>query len=178
MRSWERSFQNERLGFRIEFLRFLLGFMIRLSPPHFYGNETYGKRKVCHYELEYIVSSRNGYIITDQIPVPVSFEDILFRYPGMEVEGIGIYHSVFVEFDLNPMAEESDTLRKIPPIFHNTKEICVNEEWFSRLHLFNKEDDCMGLWWKAEILQVLFSLLKEAEKEGRGRRGKRFSCKK
>lgn len=143
-----------------------IGFHDTAHTPHFYSNETYGKRRVCHYELEYIVSSQNGYIITDQIPFSVSFGDVLFRYPGMEVEGIGIYHSIFVEFDLNPLAEESDTLRKIPPIFHNSKGLCVNEEWFSRFHLLNKEDDCMGLWWKAEILQVLFILLKEAEKSG------------
>ena len=93
-----------------------IGYHDTSNRQHTFSDETYGKRVVMHYELEYIVSSRNGYIVTDNIPVPVEAQNILFRYPGMEVEGIGIYHSLFVEFDLNQLAEESDTLKKIPVI--------------------------------------------------------------
>lgn len=66
-----------------------VGYYDTSSVLHTHSRETYGKRTVRHYELEYIVSSQDGYIVTDSIPVPVSKGDLLFRYPGMEVEGIG-----------------------------------------------------------------------------------------
>lgn len=102
-----------------------VGYYDTSSVLHTHSRETYGKRTVRHYELEYIVSSQDGYIVTDSIPVPVSKGDLLFRYPGMEVEGIGIYHSCFIEFDLNEFAEESDTLKRIPVIFHNREELAI-----------------------------------------------------
>ena len=67
-----------------------VGYYDTSSVLHTHSRETYGKRTVRHYELEHIVSSQDGYIVTDSIPVPVSKGDLLFRYPGMEVEGIGI----------------------------------------------------------------------------------------
>lgn len=50
--------------------------------PHFNNNESYGKRTVEHYELEYIVSSRSGYILTDDIPVPTDPGAVFSAFPA------------------------------------------------------------------------------------------------
>ena len=133
---------------------------------HTHSRETYGKRTVRHYELEYIVSSQDGYIVTDSIPVPVSKGDLLFRYPGMEVEGIGIYHSRFIEFDLNEFAEESDTLKRIPVIFHNWEELTAEEAGFCGFRLAADASDAQILLWRADVLRLVACLLKETEKNG------------
>ena len=63
--------------------------------PHLYSSDTYGQRTVAHYEIEYIVSSRSGYILTDSIPIPTEPQSVFFRFPGMVVEGIGVYRSLY-----------------------------------------------------------------------------------
>lgn len=144
-----------------------VGYHDSSCAPHTCGSETYGERTVCHYELESIVSSKNGYIITNAVPIPVFSGDLLFRYPGMRVEGIGIYHSVFVEFDLNERAEESKALEMVPYVFHNREWGGMGEEdWDGCLHLLADASDSQILLWRAEIFRLLAWMLREAEQNG------------
>ncbi len=142
-----------------------IGYHDTSNRQHTFSDETYGKRVVMHYELEYIVSSRNGYIVTDNIPVPVEAQNILFRYPGMEVEGIGIYHSLFVEFDLNQLAEESDTLKKIPVILKNEENRIGDRKLFEQLFLPSNASNVQLLLWRSDIMRMLSYLLREGEQK-------------
>ena len=91
--------------------------------PHLYSSDTYGQRTVAHYEIEYIVSSRSGYILTDSIPIPTEPQSVFFRFPGMVVEGIGVYRSLSVEFDLNetkeiPSSSSNEADKYLLPVRH------------------------------------------------------------
>ena len=66
---------------------------------HTHRSQSYGRRVVRHYEIEYIVFSHSGYILTDGLPLQTIPHTVFVRRPGMEAEGVGVYRSVFVEFD-------------------------------------------------------------------------------
>jgi len=64
-------------------------------PP----NVTYEERIVKWHELEIILWGE-GYIITEGIKIPVKKGDLLFRNPGITVQGISPYHCYLVVFDI------------------------------------------------------------------------------
>ncbi|HEY5583518.1 MAG TPA: AraC family transcriptional regulator [Ruminiclostridium sp.] len=59
----------------------------------------YEERRVKWYELELILWGE-GYIITKDIKIPVKKGDLLFRTPGMKVQGIPPYYCYLIVFDL------------------------------------------------------------------------------
>jgi len=65
-------------------------------PP---SGTSYEERKVKWYELELILWGE-GYIITDDTKLPVRKGDLLFRRPGMKVQGIPPYYCYLIVFDL------------------------------------------------------------------------------
>lgn len=80
--------------------------------------DSYGERIVQHYELEYIFSG-SGHILVNGIPIPTSPRSLNFRYPGMRVEGIGIYTCIYIEFDLNEEAEKHGEMEQLPIVYKN-----------------------------------------------------------
>lgn len=123
-----------------------------------HSDDTYGQRVVQHYEIEYIVSSRNGYILTDNIPIQIFEQDILFRMPGMIVEGIGVYSSIYVKFDMNENGEQVNIFHALSPLFRNTGDT-VNKVLMNELCLKKEASTVDILMWKAKIMNVLSKLL-------------------
>ena len=119
--------------------------------PHLYSSDTYGQRTVAHYEIEYIVSSRSGYILTDSIPIPTEPQSVFFRFPGMVVEGIGVYRSLYVEFDLNETKDTFNAFRRLPPVLQNTTDSPADFSYFASLCLPLRATDAQKLLWKAKI---------------------------
>lgn len=124
-----------------------VGYYDTSNVLHTHSRETYGKRTVRHYELEYIVSSQDGYIVTDSIPVPVSKGDLLFGIRAWKWR-------------------ESDTLKRIPVIFHNWEELTAEEAGFCGFRLAADASDAQILLWRADVLRLVACLLKETEKNG------------
>lgn len=131
--------------------------------PHLYSSDTYGQRTVAHYEIEYIVSSRSGYILTDSIPIPTEPQSVFFRFPGMVVEGIGVYRSLYVEFDLNETREIFDAFQHFPPVFQNATDSPADFPYFASLCLPPHATDAQKLLWKANILRLLAFLLRQMQ---------------
>ena len=94
---------------------------------HTDSRQSYGRRVVEHYEIEYIVFSRSGCIVTNGIPVQTIPQSVFLRSPGMEVEGIGVYRSLFVEFDLNDGADRLQALDRLTPVLFNGEELDLDE---------------------------------------------------
>lgn len=88
----------------------LTGWYDTAESPLLGSSDSYGRRRVEHYELELILSSRSGCILHNDMPVPTLPGSLLIRFPGMTAEGIGVYHSIYVTFDLDgegtPLLEE------------------------------------------------------------------------
>ena len=133
--------------------------------PHLYSSDTYGQRTVAHYEIEYIVSSRSGYILTDSIPIPTEPQSVFFRFPGMVVEGIGVYRSLYVEFDLNETKDTFNAFRRLPPVLQNTTDSPADFSYFASLCLPLRATDAQKLLWKANILRLLAFLLRQMQDE-------------
>lgn len=127
-----------------------------------HSDDTYGQRIVQHYEIEYIVSSRNGYILTDGIPIPAEMHTVFFRRPGMVVEGIGVYRSIYMKFDLNRNREQFEAFQMLPPVFGENDGI-LNMAVMNELCLSRSASDEENLVWKAKILELLAHLLKHAK---------------
>ena len=122
-----------------------------------------GSSTVAHYEIEYIVSSRSGYILTDSIPIPTKPHSVFFRFPGMVVEGIGVYRSLYVEFDLNETREIFDAFQHFPPVFQNATDSPADFPYFASLCLPPHATDAQKLLWKANILRLLAFLLRQMQ---------------
>lgn len=135
------------------------------ESPHLYSSDTYGQRTVEHYEIEYIVSSRSGYILTDSIPISTEPQSIFFRFPGMVVEGIGVYRSLYVEFDLNKTGEVFDTFQRLPPVLQNVAGSPADFAYFASLRLPSRATDAQKLLWKADILRLLAFLMQQVQEE-------------
>ena len=133
--------------------------------PHRNSSETYGERVVQHYEIEYIVTSRSGYILTDGIPIQAVPQSVFFRIPGMVVEGIGVYHSLYVEYDINDKGEVVDVLQDLPPVFYNMADVFEGSACFQSFNLHEPESAAEKLLWKAKIQELLAFLIQRAEKE-------------
>ena len=100
-------------------------------------DESYGLRRVEHYELEY-VDKGTGHVIVNGKLVLACDHVLLFRRPGMMVEGVGIYHSHYFEFDFNNNGDVIEDLALMPNMFlldewMNVKEIFENifDDYFS-----------------------------------------------
>lgn len=124
-----------------------------------HSSDSYGERIVLHYEIEYIVESSSGYIITDGIPIQTIPQTVFFRFPGMIVEGIGAYHSLFVEFEQNELKEKPAFLETLPLVYHNLDDNFSNEEFFRSLNLPKYASNAEKLLWKAKMLQMLAHLI-------------------
>ncbi len=64
---------------------------------HTHRSQSYGRRVVRHYEIEYIVFSHSGYILTDGLPLQTIPHTVFVRRPGMEAEGGGVQQRVFLQ---------------------------------------------------------------------------------
>ena len=153
-------------------------FVDRLSPvfaawhdsgetPHMYSSDTYGKRIVQHYEIEYIVSSRSGYIVTNSVPLQTVPHTVFFRTPLMTVEGIGVYRSLYVELDLNETKERDPFFDSFPSIFWQAGNAPIDISYFASLSLSESPSTADKLLWKAKILQLLGYMLQYLEEERR-----------
>lgn len=124
-------------------------------------NDTYGKRVVENYEIEYIVSSRNGCILTDNLPLSAETGSVFFRFPGIVVEGIGIYRSIYIEFTPTATDRVLDVLHTLPLIYKNCDEF-ITEALMDSLFLPTKASSSEILLWKSKILQILSHLMEHS----------------
>ncbi len=140
---------------------------------HTDSRQSYGRRVVEHYEIEYIVFSRSGCIVTNGIPVQTIPQSVFLRSPGMEVEGIGVYRSLFVEFDLNDGADRLQALDRLTPVLFNGEELDLDEAFFLGLALPAQPELWQLLDWKAKLLRLLAVLLRQggASPETAGQEG-------
>ena len=130
---------------------------------HTDSRQSYGRRVVEHYEIEYIVFSRSGCIVANGIPVQTIPQSVFLRRPGMEVEGIGVYRSLFVEFDLNDGADRLQALDRLTPVLFNGEELGLDESFFLGLALPVRPQPWQLLEWKAKLLHLLAVLLRQGE---------------
>lgn len=84
--------------------------------PNKSDSDSYGRRIVKHYELEYITAG-TGYCVTDGVSLPQTAHALNFRRPGMVTEGMGIYHGHYIEFDFNEHGDAPDLLNSMPNSF-------------------------------------------------------------
>ena len=128
--------------------------------PHTDSRESYGRRVVQHYEIEYIVASRSGYILTEGIPIQTVPHSLFLRRPGMEVEGVGVYRSLFVEFAPAPGTARLDILDSLPPILLTSG---VDEAVMAKLALPPRPAPWELLAWKSRMLALIARILRDAE---------------
>lgn len=128
-----------------------------------HSSDTYGQRTVRHYEIEYIVDSHSGYIITDNLPLPTVPHSVFFRSPGMVAEGIGVYRSYYIQFDLNAKRERSGLLDGLSPFFANAGHSIADAALFQALHLPENAPFPRLLLWKSDMLRLLSALCLQAE---------------
>lgn len=133
---------------------------------HTRPSQSYGRRVVRHYEIEYIVFSRSGYILTDGLPLQTIPHTVFVRRPGMAVEGVGVYRSVFVEFDPDEAARPLAALDELPPVIFQTEEPTFGEEFFLSLALPPRPEPWQLLAWKSRMLWLLAGLLRQAAAGG------------
>lgn len=136
----------------------LIGWHDSSDNPHSHSSDSYGKRIVEHYELEYIVSSYSGYIFIDEIPVPTVPGNIFFRFPGMVVEGIGVYHSLFIEFDMNAEGERLEEEESLAYCCGKGFPSCADETLFYSLKPGKDASLVHAFRTKAQILLILSRL--------------------
>lgn len=134
------------------------------NAPHFHKEESYGRRVVHHYEAAYIVSSRSGCIITNNIPIPTTAGDLFFFCPDMVVEGIGVYRCLYLEFDLNGSGETIPLFDAIPAVLPDVDAAFASEEFFRNLSLEKGAPVEQYLLWKALVLRLLAFLLTRSSK--------------
>lgn len=130
---------------------------------HTDSRQSYGRRVVEHYEIEYIVFSRSGCIVADGIPVQTIPQSVFLRSPGMEVEGIGVYRSLFVEFDLNADRDRMQALDRLAQVLFHGEELGLDEAFFLKLALPVRPELWQLLDWKAKLLHLLAALLQQGE---------------
>jgi len=87
-------------------------------PPR---GTSYEERRVKWYELELILWGE-GYIITEGTKINVRKGDILFRRPGMTVQGIPPYYCYLIVFDLVYSAEKGSSYAE-PDCLNNIIEV-------------------------------------------------------
>lgn len=90
-----------------------------INTPLCARSESYGERIVQHYEIELITSGCSGYIIVNGIPIPTITDTVNFRFPGMRVEGIGIYRCCYITFDLNAQSQVFGELENFPIVYRH-----------------------------------------------------------
>lgn len=132
------------------------------SVPHTDSRESYGRRVVKHYEIEYIVNSRSGYILTEGIPLQTVPRSLFLRHPGMEVEGVGVYRSLFVEFNPAPGISRSDILDGLPPLLPTEAGAKADETAMTALALPADPAPWELLAWKSRMLALLAEILRAA----------------
>lgn len=133
---------------------------------HTHRSQSYGRRVVRHYEIEYIVFSHSGYILTDGLPLQTIPHTVFVRRPGMEAEGVGVYRSVFVEFDPDEAARRLAVLDGLPPVIFQTEEPTFGEDFFQSLALPPRPEPWQLLAWKSRMLWLLAGLLRQAAAGG------------
>ena len=129
------------------------------NVPHLTKEESYGRRVVQHYEASYIVSSRSGCIITNDVPISTTAGNIFFFYPGMVVEGIGVYRCFYLEFDLNKSGETFPLFETIPAVLPDVDASFANETFFRNLSLKKSATVEEYFCWKALVFRLLSALL-------------------
>lgn len=128
-----------------------------------HSSDTYGQRTVLHYEIEYIVDSHSGYIVTDNLPLPTVPGSVFLRSPGTVAEGIGVYRSFYIQFDLNEKGERSGLLDGLPPVFANSDHAIGDAALFQALRLPEAASFSQLLLWKSEMLRLLSALPAQAK---------------
>lgn len=77
-------------------------------------NETYRERRTTSYELDYILSSNNGQIITNGISQSLKPGMLFYRTPGMIVKGTAHYSSWYVQYSTKDIIEPLSTISFFP----------------------------------------------------------------
>ncbi|MGI5959355.1 MAG: helix-turn-helix domain-containing protein [Massiliimalia sp.] len=121
--------------------------------PNERDDESYGARVVECYELEFI-SHGTGKVIVDGKDVPACDHALHFRRPGMHVEGIGIYHSHYIEFDFNSRKDVIDELNEMPA-FYMVEEYTEIEGIFHQLFQeYYEENVFQSLSYKIHVMRL------------------------
>lgn len=77
-------------------------------------NETYGQRETTCYELDYILFSENGQIITNGLCHSLKPGMLFYRTPGMIVEGTAHYTSWYVKYSTDNILEPLSSISFFP----------------------------------------------------------------
>lgn len=136
------------------------------ASPHSSSSDSYGRRVVEHYELEYIVSSHSGYILTEEMPLPALPGNLFFRFPGMVVEGIGVYHSLYIEFEMNAEGDRLENEEALPYRCGENGPRESDEALFYSLRPPKASTPAHTFRTKARILELLARLMEQAEENG------------
>jgi AraC-like DNA-binding protein len=150
-------------------------------PP---AGTRFEERVVKWYELELILWGE-GHIITEGKLIPVRRGDLLFRKPGMVVQGFPPYHSYFAVFDMMYSKEkvsayaENDYLNYISfsgknklltsqfdiPDIMNISQFSSLEEMFRNLYQYYVSNGRTGQFYlRTFIMQILMSIFNEWNK--------------
>ena len=100
------------------------------------------------------------------LPLQTIPHTVFVRRPGMEAEGVGVYRSVFVEFDPDEAARRLAVLDGLPPVIFQTEEPTFGEDFFQSLALPPRSEPWQLLAWKSRMLWLLAGLLRQAAAGG------------
>lgn len=133
-----------------------------INIPLSTNNKSYGERIVQHYELE-LITSGSGYIIVNGVPIPTIPNTLNFRFPGMKVEGIGIYRCCYITLDLNAQAQVFSELEKLPIVYRHIDTAYLTKvfEWIIHCDAFPKH--FQSLLFKSYIFDLFDKMMYEYE---------------
>lgn len=153
---------------------------IRGIEPHLYtlsrirdknckkSGESYGRRVVRTYELDYITWG-GGKMITDgRIDTTVKGR-LFFRQPGMIVEGVGPYHCYYMTFNFFGGSDMLEKAKKSHeridlPTYVDVEEPLVLQQQFSELYMdYVKGENLDSFIVKARLMQILLTMYKASK---------------
>lgn len=128
--------------------------------PNIKDMDSYGERVVKYYELEF-VDSGTGHVLADGKKVPATDHTLLFRRPGMIVEGIGVYSGHFVGFHFNAEEEIIDALN-VMPLSYKMNEWPQIKEIFTEIFAdYFSENPMRLLLYKIHIMHLFELMMRE-----------------
>lgn len=130
------------------------------ATPNLRDDDSFGARTVKNYELEY-VEKGTGYVIVDGKDIPCTAHALHFRRPGMVVEGIGIYHSHYIEFLLNGSAEVVEDLNVMPEVYFLNEWTDPRNIFMSIFSDYYTDEATRILTFKIHVLRLFELMVRE-----------------
>lgn len=131
-----------------------------IAEPNEHDDDSFGRRRVEYYEIEYIHEG-TGYVWVDGVKVPTLPHSIHFRRPGMEVEGIGRYHSHYIEFYFNQQHDIVEELDSMPLLYQIQDYLEVEKIFELLFQEYYKDSLTRKLSFKIQVLRLFEMMIND-----------------